>query len=83
MKLTVEYVKSPSWGLSIWKEFVSKGFYMPKGGFLFELGVMTVGRLGYVQETWAYLTHHGVHDDELIRLLAWSAELGLDINMSK
>ncbi len=44
---------------------------------------MAVGRLGYVLETCAYLTHHGVHYDELVRLLAWSAELGLGINMNK
>ncbi len=46
VKLTFEFVKFPSWCFSTWKAFVNKWFFIPKGGFVFELGLMAAGRFG-------------------------------------
>ncbi len=42
---------------------------------------MAAGALGYPQKNSVDLPNHGVHDYGLVRLLAWSAEHGLGINI--
>ncbi len=51
------------------KAFVKSWFFLHKRGIVSELGLMAAGRLGYLQEDWAFLTEHGVYADELVRLL--------------
>ncbi len=51
--------------------------------FVFELGLMVACLLSNPQKNRVYLTNHGVHDGEIGRLLAPSAEPGLGPNVNK
>ncbi len=48
--LAIEFVEFPSWGVSIWKAFLNKWFFVPKRRFVFDLGLMAADRLGYLQK---------------------------------
>ncbi len=65
------------------KAFVKSCFFIHKSCFVFELGLIAACRLGYLQEDWAFLAEHEVHDGELVGLLVWSSEHELSINMNK
>ncbi len=51
MTLTPEFVKFPFWGSLTWAAFVNKWFFIPERDFIFELGLMAAGRLGYLEPT--------------------------------